>query len=167
MRNALLISISTFILMVLSPSASAHKFYASLMDVSLNKTNQNLEIIHRYTTHDLVNTLTKLTDTNVTIDDEQAFETLLKQYVNARFAIYDSTKQPLELNWVGIESGVHEVVVYQEIIKFSQPSAIWINNQMLHDFYTTQANTVNVEINALKNSNLYTPNEPRHKIVFK
>lgn len=140
----------------------AHTFFEGLTEISYNERTNSMEIIHHYTTHDFEVLLAEKYQQKVSADQNN-YEALLRRYTNQHFSMVKD-KVPLKINWVGIEAGINETVIYQEIPGLKSLNLIAITNQMLTDFFPAQINRVNYAMPGAKGTLIFTEGNIRHTL---
>lgn len=146
-----------------SLSVNAHTFHEGMSSLTVNEKTGNLEIVHRFTTHDLIVMLSKITNTQVRLDDKN-YETLLINYWEKHFSISQSNKN-LTIDWIGIDKGINETTIYQEIKQINSLKNIKVSNNLLIDFYSQQINRLNYDDEAeLKGTLIFRQGETVHFI---
>jgi len=125
--------------------AFAHRFHIGLTELAFNAKTGSVEVVHTYMAHDIEPLLTALAGRNLDLGSPEA-ETLLRQYVEARFYLLDSSKARLPLKWVGVSVNVESVVIYQELPASTLAHIERVHDEVLTDLLPRQANTVNVHL---------------------
>ncbi|WP_199610519.1 DUF6702 family protein [Flocculibacter collagenilyticus] len=152
-------------LLGLSLNALAHKFYTGITDIQFNPNTNSLEIIHRFATHDFERHLTTLNDKRISADDKKVFEAALKQYFNQHFSVAsvhtkantsNDVTQLLPIQWIGVEPGIHETYIYQEVPGYKLNGKLLISNSVLMDYAHQQVNTVNLQLTQHKLAKAFT-----------
>jgi len=151
------IALSLFILVLLAgygPIVHAHKYFFGLTDLSVNPSNQHIEIIHQFTAHDVENAIAELKQEHFSVAHAD-YELYLQHYVEQRFAL-SHTKQPLVLDWVGFELVKDKLVIYQEVAFENNLIGLVVKNALLVDTYAKQINTLNYQDTAIKGTLTFT-----------
>lgn len=134
---------SVMALGLLAKVSSAHTYYQGLTDITVNKKENQIEIVHHFTTHDLENYLSDTSNQRIQADRSN-YELLIKHYFAKAFQLA-KLDQPITLEWVGMENGVNETVVYQVISGLHTLDGISIRNEVLMDYFPRQLNRVNYD----------------------
>lgn len=140
--------------LALVASATSHTFFVGTTDISVNKFTQNTEIVHRFTSHDVEVLLSDLHQQRISADSEQ-YLTLFKSYIEQHFSLKNQDGASITIEWIGIEPGINETFVYQEITKRTKLLGITVNHQLLTDFFPQQKNRLNYESLNIKGSLLF------------
>ncbi len=141
---------------------SAHTFFEGLTEISYNARTDSTEIIQRYTTHDFEVLLAEKNQQKVSADQND-YENLLRRYTNRHFSLV-KYQTPLKINWIGIEAGINETVIYQEIPGLKSLNQLTITNQMLIDFFPAQLNRVNYSMPDAKGTLIFTEDNTRQAL---
>lgn len=135
-------SVVGLLLLMLAVSVQAHRYHFGLTEISINERTQSVEIVHRFFVADIERALQVGADKNLK-DDEAG----LKKYVDTHFWIKGAEGERLPLKWVGIESDVRNVWVYQELPLSALPEGMLrLRQSMLLEIEQDQVNTVNVTL---------------------
>ena len=95
--------------------------------------------------------------------DQNDYENLLRRYTNRHFSLV-KYQTPLKINWIGIEAGINETVIYQEIPGLKSLNQLTITNQMLIDFFPAQLNRVNYSMPDAKGTLIFTEDNTRQAL---
>jgi hypothetical protein len=125
-----------------SGEASAHRFHASLTDISFNERTGNLEIVTSLMAHDIEALLAMTGSPNVDLSQPDG-EALTRRYIEERFQLLGKDGQPLPLHWVGMRVNADSLVIYRELVKADMQALGRIRNRILVDMLPNQENTVN------------------------
>lgn len=129
------------LLMVLMPSALAHRYFVGLTEISVNQRNQHTEIIHQFTAHDIEAAIALEQNIKFDIGHSQ-YEQKIQQYFAKNFKI-QFKNQKIALSWIGLELVGDQLVIYQEADQLSDFQAVSIVNQVLLQAFDKQVNTLN------------------------
>ena len=124
-------------LLVASANAFAHRFHASLADVSFNPRTGSLEVVINLMAHDIEALLP-----NVDLSQPEG-EALVRQYMEARFQLLGRDGKPLPLAWVGMKVNADTLVIFQELEKADPDMVGRIRNKILVEALPNQENSVN------------------------
>jgi len=134
--------------------ASAHKYFFGLTELSVNPKNQNLEIIHQFTAHDIENAIAELTQEHFSPEHAQ-YDSYIKNYFDEHFQLILNNEK-ITLSWVGLELNKGKVIIYQEAVFKNKLAGIVVKNDLLVDTYIKQVNTVNYQDSVLRGSLTFT-----------
>jgi hypothetical protein len=126
-------------------SSAAHRYFFGLTDLSVNPKNNNIEVIHQLTAHDIYNAIAEQQQIHFSPEHPE-YEKLIQNYVEAHFQLIDNQnnkKHIIKLNWIGLEIAKGNVYIYQEANFENFLSGIVVKNDLLVDTYPKQVNTVN------------------------
>lgn len=127
-------------LFLLAAEAQAHRYHFGITELAVNERTQSLEITHRFFVADIERALS-LSAAKEMKDARKQMEA----YVNGHFQIRGEDGQVLKPKWVGMESDVHDVWVYQEIpLAEVHGKQLEVKQSMLMEIERDQVNTVNV-----------------------
>lgn len=130
-----------FFLSAQSFIVNAHTYYEGLTDIKVNISERRVEIVHRFTTHDLEIFLSKNLNKSITADAPR-YSGYLEQYINQSFTL-KKEESILKLEWVGIENGISETIIYQVVSGLTDLSGVEVKNKILTGFYPKQVNRIN------------------------
>lgn len=153
MINRLTCALVLSLLLAVAP-ASAHTFFVGNTEILANEHTKSVEIIHRFTSHDLEALLSDRNQVHIYADSEEYLK-LVEQYVRSNFSLTDKKGQLLTIEFVGIEPGINDTYIYQEISGMTVLEGIRINHTLLTDYFPNQKNRVNFESKKLKGSLLF------------
>jgi len=142
--------------MVAAPAA-AHTFFVGNSDVIANQHTKSIEVIHRFTSHDLEALLSDRHQVTILVDSQE-YVALVKQYVMNNFALLDKSGNALKLEFVGVEAGNNDTYIYQEVLNNASLDGVTIKHRLLTDYFPNQKNRVNFESKNLKGSLLFDNN---------
>jgi len=136
---------AVFILLMLVQSTLSygHEFYQGLTRISYNPSTAKLEIIHRFTTHDLVTIISQIRGEKVSAT-QRKFPSWVIQYFNQHFSIRNGDTA-VKLTMVGAEPGEETTVVYQIVEGQKHVSGLTITNDLLIDVFPKQINMLNYQ----------------------
>lgn len=135
-------------------NAASHTFFVGTTDISVNKYTGNTEIIHRFTSHDVEALLSDLHNLRVSADSER-YLSLLKEYVEQRFWLKDQDNKRIKIGWIGIDPGINDTYIYQEIPGRTSLLGLTVHHQLLTDFFPKQKNRLNYESLKIQGSLLF------------
>ncbi|WP_445364137.1 DUF6702 family protein [Microbulbifer sp. ANSA003] len=140
--------------------ANAHRYHFGLTDLSVNERTQTLEVSHRFFVADIEKALSISASKELNEAQKQ-----MESYVNSRFQISQENGELLKLNWVGVESDVHDIWIYQEIPLVDISSKkLSVKQSMLMEIEQDQVNTINV--NRGKKTQSYTLKPGGSRVEF-
>ena len=141
-------------LICVSAAAQAHNFHVGLTEISFNPRTGSTEVVHTYTAHDVEALLMNLYQRqfDLGLEEDQA---VFRRYLEKQFRISVNGK-PVALQWVGLQTNVDSITVFQEIEKTELPAGAVLLDGVLTDFLPQQVNNVNVS----------GPGRPAASIVF-
>jgi hypothetical protein len=135
-------------------SSAAHRYFFGLTDLSVNPRTHNIEVIHQFTAHDIDNAIAEQQQIRFSAEHPE-YEKLIQNYVEAHFQlidVQDNKKQPIKLNWIGLEVAKGNVYIYQEANFENFLSGLVVKNDLLIDTYPKQVNTVNYKNETISGS---------------
>jgi hypothetical protein len=135
--NAVLLS-----LLFAAGSASAHRFHASLTDISFNERSGSLEVVTNLMAHDIEALLAQAGHPNVDLSQPEG-EILVRKYIEERFQLLGKDGKDLQLAWVGMKVNADTLVIFRELEKAESLALGRIRNKILIDLLPNQENTVN------------------------
>ena len=158
MRSLLLSRFLTGLVIIVSLSirVQAHTYYEGITDISVNTSKGRVEIVHRYTTHDIEILLSEKFDNRITTD-QLNYSKYLKQYIQDNFSLMKN-KNILKIEWVGIENGINETVIYQTISGLESLSGVAVKNGILTGFFPEQINRTNFDDGKLSGTLIFDIN---------
>ncbi|WP_226667500.1 DUF6702 family protein [Microbulbifer aggregans] len=131
------IALATFLL---AAHAQAHRYHFGITELAVNERTQSVEISHRFFVADMERALS-LSASKEIKDAQEPMEA----YVNERFQIRTEDGKVLKPKWVGVESDVHDVWVYQELpLAEVKGKKLQVRQSMLMEIERDQVNTVNL-----------------------
>ncbi|MFK8029985.1 MAG: DUF6702 family protein [Gammaproteobacteria bacterium] len=127
-------------------TVSAHQQKESITRVEFNERTGKLEVMHRFSIHDVEHASRLLFDKSVNVlvsaDDRQLFA----DYAHNTFSIADQTGVALALQPVGHEIEGRFLWVYAEADMPKKLLKLTVYNGALHEIWATQSNLVNVKL---------------------
>jgi len=153
-----------FLLVSLPVIVNAHTYYQGITDISINKSEQRIEIVHRFTTHDLEILLSEKYNKKITADLAD-YSKYLKKYIQNSFEL-KKRRSLLKLEWIGIENGINETIIYQTVLGLNDLSKIIVNNYILTDFYPEQVNRVNYSDDRLSGTLIFDAKDQTQQIII-
>jgi hypothetical protein len=143
-------------------TASAHRYFFGITDLTLNEQSNHLEIVHQFSAHDLENLIAQQKNIKFSPEHPQ-YEALIADYFAHHFSIQTNNKI-VKLNWIGFEFNQDLIVVYQESEYFDADTPVSITNTLLTNTYPKQINTVNYLIKNKYGSLTFNSKTPVTKI---
>jgi hypothetical protein len=143
--------------------AIAHTFFVGSTEILVNEHTKSIEVIHRFTSHDLEAMLSDRNQVSVDADSEE-YSKMVSDYVTNGFSLTDKDGKQLPLVLVGIEAGVNETFIYQEVEGLINIKGVIVAHRLLTDYFPNQKNRVNFESPATKGSLLFDNNIQKLKI---
>lgn len=137
--------------------AIAHKFFVGSTEILVNEHTNNIEVIHRITSHDLEFMLSDKYQQTVAADSP-AYLKMVQDYVEQNFILKDKDGKTLPLNLIGIEAGVNETFIYQEVEGIKDLAGVNVYHRLLTDYFVNQKNRVIYESPTLSGSLLFDNN---------
>ncbi|MDQ7048302.1 MAG: hypothetical protein Q9M92_01680 [Enterobacterales bacterium] len=135
--------LSSLIIVMISHLVHAHSYFEGVADIVINPHKNRLEIMQRYTTHDLEISLSRKYNKRLSADQD-IFTEYLKQYISESFYLVNQGVR-IELEWVGSENGISETTIYQMNRNISALTGVTVHNQVLSDLFPKQLNRVNYQ----------------------
>ena len=122
--------------MSIAPWASAHQYHFGITELSLNEQTQTLEVVHKYFIRDIAVAINGGKD--VAVSDEE-----LRAYIADTFKLALPDIGTIDLAWIGAESDIRYIWLYQEF-EFGElvPSEVIVSQQVLLEVEADQVNTV-------------------------
>ena len=138
-------------------SAASHTFFVGTTDIAVNPYTGNTEIIHRFTSLDLETLLSDRYQLRISADSDQ-YQKLVKQYVENGFSLTEQDGTVIAISWIGIDPGINDTYIYQEVTAHTVLKGIMINHQLLTDYFPNQKNRLNYQSAKIKGSLLFDGN---------
>jgi len=130
----------SLVMLLCTSQAHAHRYHFGLTELSVNERTQSLEIAHRFFVADVERALSLSAD-----KDMQDAQKQMEHYVNQHFQLRAESGELLKPKWVGMESDVHDVWIYQEIpLAEVQGKSFRVRQSMLMEIERDQVNTLNL-----------------------
>ena len=123
--------------------ATAHTYFFGVSELTINRQNQHIEVIHQFTAHDIENTIAELKQVNFSPEHPQ-YDQLIQWYIEQHFSLKRSN-QIIDLTWIGFEVKRGQLFAYQESNSAQQLTNLQIKNTVLTHTYSEQVNTVNYQ----------------------
>lgn len=154
MRNVVILLMTLWLGM---SQAMAHKFFVGSTEIIVNEHTNSIEVIHRFTSHDLENMLSDKHQQRIAADSD-AYLKMVQVYVEQGFMLKDKDGKDLSLSLIGIEPGVNETFIYQEVEGLKDLKGVTVYHRLLTDYFINQKNRVNYESPSLSGSLLFDNN---------
>jgi len=130
-------------MLLAAAQAHAHRYHFGITELAVNERTGSLEISHRFFVADMERALSLSASKEMKDAREQ-----MESYVNERFQIRGEDGKVLNPQWVGMESDVHDVWIYQEIpLVQVAGKKLQVRQSMLMEIERDQVNTLNVTRN--------------------
>ncbi|MFT2092730.1 DUF6702 family protein [Paraglaciecola sp. 2405UD69-4] len=126
-------------------SLAAHQQKTSISTVLFNPRTNNIEVMHRFRVHDAEHAAKEIFGKDADMIDSETTQQAFSNYVDARFSLFDSQEQVIELKVVGHELEGNYFWVYQETTQPAKLENLTIRHDALRDLWPEQVNTINVE----------------------
>ncbi|MGB0835702.1 MAG: DUF6702 family protein [Psychrobium sp.] len=140
-----------------SSQALAHKFFVGSTEILVNEHTKSIEIIHRLTSHDLEFMLSDMHQQQIEADSAEYLK-MVEDYVAKNFMLKDKDGKVLPLTLIGIEAGLNETFIYQEIEGVKNLKGVTVFHKLLTDYFVNQKNRVIYESPAQSLSLLFDNN---------
>ncbi|RZJ67212.1 MAG: hypothetical protein EOO50_06730 [Flavobacterium sp.] len=161
-------SVAVFLLLCVTLSSFAHKFYVGIFQVNFASDKKMIQVTSRIFVDDLNSALEKKFKKKFHFGDEKvpADEIpVLTKYISDNFTIaIDGVKKPLEYRSFEMENNV--LIVYLRITDVAKVKSLDISNKILFDFVTEQQNIIQTNVNGEKANLLLTIDNPNGKLAF-
>lgn len=144
-------------------TAIAHTFFVGSTEILVNEHTKSVEVIHRFTSHDLEALLSDKHQVSVDADS-QAYIKMVRDYVMNGFSLSDKNGKQLPLVLVGVEAGINETFIYQEVAGVTRIEGVVIAHRLLTDYFPNQKNRVNYKSKNVKGSLLFDNNVKKLQI---
>jgi len=132
--------------------ALAHEQNEAYTTILFNQHSENLEVTHRFSTHDAEHALIQLFGKDADILQNTETQKDFAAYVKLRFQLQNHAGESLMLADVGYEVEGKYFWVYQEMPIPENLSSLRIKMQALQEVWPEQTNYVNVEKDGLTRS---------------
>jgi len=137
--------------------AIAHTFFVGSTEILVNEHTKSVEVIHRFTSHDVEAMLSYQHQQRVDVESDEYLQ-MIRDYVAKGFSLTGKDGKELPLAFVGIEAGINETFIYQEIEGITDIKGVVVNHHLLADYFLNQKNRVNFESSTVKGSLLFDNN---------
>ena len=128
--------IALMLLMFTSAGVSAHQYHFGLTEISVNENERVLEVVHKYFIRDIAVAINGGTD--IAVGGEE-----LKSYLSMNFKLAMPELGTVDLEWVGAESDIRYVWMYQQYqLGDSLPEEVIVEQKVLVEIEPDQVNTV-------------------------
>ena len=167
-KSALFKSLIFCLLCGVTLSSIAHRYFFGLTDLSVNPRTHNIEVIHQFTAHDIDNAIAEQLQIRFSAEHPE-YEKFIQNYVEAHFQlidVQDNKKQPIKLNWIGLEVAKGNVYIYQEANFENFLTGLVVKNDLLVDTYAKQINTVNYKDETIIGSLTFSKSVKTAKIAI-
>jgi hypothetical protein len=157
------------LLIFLTLSSFAHKFYVSIWQINFAPGKQRLEITSRIFADDLNNALKAKFNQPFNLGEKAQTaqqETLFKQYAAANFSLKVNGK-PVALEYMSSETKNNVFISYFRATGITKVDKLDITNKVLQDFVTEQQNIIQTQVGGQKESLLLTTDNPSGTIEYK
>lgn len=124
-----------------SSQALAHKFFVGSTEILVNEHTKSIEIIHRLTSHDLEFMLSDMHQQQIEADSAE-YSKMVEDYVAKNFMLKDKNGKLVPLTLIGIEAGLNETFIYQEIEGMKNLKGVSVFHKLLTDYFVNQKNRV-------------------------
>lgn len=156
-------------LCLLSFSAMAHAYHASIMDVRYNPKKQQLEVALKVFTDDFEKGLSAGQPNAVTFDklSPAQVSSLTTALLQRSVAFGTKTGETLPLRLVGVEKDKDAHWIYFSVKMPPKPATtIYLQHRLLLDTFQDQMNIVNVDGGGKKQSALFRAGNDEQKLSF-
>lgn len=133
----------SLLLIGVTASAVAHKYYFGITELSINPKTQHIEIIHQFTAHDIENTIAETKQINFS-PEHPKYDEYIKNYFEENF-ILEQNQKTISLTFIGLEVKVGKMFVYQESKSTHKLSNLVVRNALLINSFEKQVNSVNYD----------------------
>ncbi|SDI77330.1 hypothetical protein SAMN04488540_10372 [Ferrimonas sediminum] len=137
--------ITTMCLLLLALPCWSHRYHFGMTQMSLSADGTSLEVVHRYNANDMSQALALQADEG--FEDNEA---RLRAYLNQHFVVLDNDDRVIAPQWVGQESDVRDLWIYQELplterlrAQFSQGVRVGVT--LLFELEPSQVNTLTLQ----------------------
>ncbi|GAB4342891.1 MAG: hypothetical protein OHK0038_22880 [Flammeovirgaceae bacterium] len=138
-----------------------HPIHISVTDIEYNQKSQSLEITHKIFIDDFEKDLEEIYQKRLHLGTEKEppdCEQLIKKYIEERFLVKINNK-PQVPQFVGRESDLEAIWIYQEIPFQEKITHLIITNKVLIPYYNDQRNIIHFKYFSYKGSVLTTKDE--------
>ncbi|WP_298634262.1 DUF6702 family protein [uncultured Umboniibacter sp.] len=148
----------TFLLLALN--VQAHQYHFGLTEISVNENERVLEVVHKYFIRDIAVAINGGTD--IAVSDAE-----LKAYLDSNFRVAIPELGTVELEWVGAETDIRYVWIYQQFsLAELSPKELIVEQMVLIEIESDQVNTVTT-LEAQKVLSSATLNRETQRAVLK
>lgn len=161
MSLILMLSMSSFL-------SVAHKYYVGLTEVNINTEKHTLDVSTKLFMDDLEVSLARFANKRVDLsvsENNKEVEALLISYFEKNLKINVGGKL-LKLKFVGFEVENDAVWCYQEVPHFKGKGTVSVYNTLLYDYFSEQANLINVSWNTIHKSVRLTNPEKLAEFIY-
>jgi hypothetical protein len=143
-----------------------HPFFVSVIDITHNTKDKEVEISVRIFTDDFENVLKKQTTAKVDLlhpTDKAAVDKLISNYINSKLQIKVDGKV-LQLKYIGYEQQKESTWAYFEVDNVSSVKKVEVNCNLLYEYQQQQMNIFHVKVNGTEKS--YKLDNPKTSTSF-
>ena len=149
--------VTCFIFLGLIAPAISHTYFFGVSDLSVNNSNQHIEVIHQFTAHDIENTIAQLKQIHFS-PEHKNYDLYIQEYFEQGFKLLRNNNE-IKLSWIGFEIKSGKIIAYQESMPTAKEKSfladLVVKNTILVDTYPRQVNTVNFQGKTFQGQNLY------------
>lgn len=142
-----------------NPTAAAHTFHTSLMQMEYDEEEQLVEISIQVFTNDLENILSRRSGKNVRLDRSREAAQLTLAYLNETVNVKNRGGQLKTLSWVGMEPVADAVWLYVETKMPEGFEGVAVRNRILFDLFDDQVNLVHIKHGEKKYDLVFKPGD--------
>lgn len=162
-------SILIGILISISFTADAHKFYVSISDLSYNVAKKRIEGSIKMAAHDFETVLENKFEKKILIEniaDTSVIGRYAQHYLSEHFKVYSEGKMAAP-HFIGKEVTLsQDLFYYFTFTNISNPKSIKIVNTLFFDLFPKQQNIVHYKYNQQTKSVTLVPTKNNDTIVF-
>ncbi|USD38990.1 DUF6702 family protein [Ferrimonas sp. SCSIO 43195] len=136
---------ATLLLAMLALPCWSHRYHFGMTQMTLSADGASLEIVHRYSANDMSAALALQAD-----EEFEGNEARLQAYLKQHYVLLDGDDQVIAPQWVGQESDVRDLWLYQELpltdrlrAQFSQGVRVGVT--LLFELEPSQVNTLTLQ----------------------
>lgn len=147
----------------------AHKYYVSVTQVQFYKEEKTVRIISKIDIEDLEYTLRQIYDESViltAIDEKPKVDEYIEKYLRKQLKIKINSKDKV-FNYIGKEYENMQIICYLEIENIASINTIGISNKILIDLIPKQKNVIKLQVNAKKNTLIFTEDDSHQLLKYK
>lgn len=142
-------------------TVAAHEQRTSITRVKLNERTDSLEVMHRYSIHDVEHASRTLFGKPMNVLDSKSDRQQFANYVHRSFSMADQSGGELPLQLIGHEIEGRYLWVYAEVKIPEDLSQLTLYHGALLEVWPTQSNLVNLEVGKkVKSSTFVRGSEP-------